>query len=1060
MFEFALQLIEKEKKERTGVLDLGNCGLSRLPEELFRCEWLEALNLGHYIDFDNRKKVWKISNNGGSRNVITKLPSELGCLSRLKKLTVVGLGIQEINGIESLPDLATLDLSRNEIKCCGFLKEQKALEYLSLSYNKISDGKVIENLTNLKSLDIAGNLIHDFSFLQHLVDLSALYLGGSKAANHIFFGNQNNLTGSFLGQSPSLERRPLGGYTHSSFLHPDLIEIKDYGFLENIQNLKLLDLSYNKLTNIDFLESLNSLISLDLTSNEISDVKVLEKFGRLTELYLGYNKITDIQALENLTSLTELHLNSNEISNIGPLEKLKRLHFLNVSHNQITSISGFQKWTDLISLEAAFNEITNIAPSQNVTKLKSLYLESNHISDIRFLMRLTSLRNLSLRNNVVIDIRPLRDLTNLVSLDLSYNKIKEIPSLGNLNSLTKLNLSSNQITDVSPLKEIITKGIPLTLNQHETFARINLFENPISTPPIEIVNMGNKAVTRYFADLKEQGKDFLFEAKLLIVGEGESGKTTLAWKLKDINAQMPHKEHDRTQGIEVRPLDIKNISFAEKPFRMNVWDFGGQEIYHATHQFFLTKRSLYVLLNNTRNNLTDFNHWLQMIGLFSENSPVIIVQNEVAATPTDLDLRGLQQYFDNILKVHVTDLSKKDDRLEKLIRDICFQVQQLNHVGIELPKQWVKIRQALEKVSLIKPYISDKEFYQICYINLITTKNQIKRLASLLHDLGVFLFFYKDPILKHTVILQNNWVTQGVYKVLDNRKIKNQNGHFSYSDAITIWDNTEFEGMHDELLQLMAKFELCYRIPYSKPTRYVCPQLLPVEKPKYQWSLKDNLIIVYEYDFMPKGMMAHLIVRLYRYIKDIYNLAWRNGCIFTFENTNAQVIETYGRKKMEIRIKGSHCARLSTIILKEIDELNASFSNLKFSKKVPCNCSKCIGGTTPHFYDYTDLMRRKEYRKETVECTFSFELVSVEQILEGIFERGPAWIDSIPDLLKKGKIEEALVLIEKDHPEDAILLLQRYRKGLRDQRNGVIIRENWEAIRNQISASILKISRR
>ncbi|WP_347242416.1 hypothetical protein [Nostoc sp. FACHB-888] len=29
-----------------------------------------------------------------------------------------------------------------------------------------------------------------------------------------------------------------------------------------------------------------------------------------------------------------------------------------------------------------------------------------------------------------------------------------------------------------------------------------------------------------------------------------------------------------------------------REFRVNIWDFGGQEIYHATHQFFLTRRSL------------------------------------------------------------------------------------------------------------------------------------------------------------------------------------------------------------------------------------------------------------------------------------------------------------------------------------------------------------------------------------------------------------------------------------------------------------------------------------
>jgi internalin A len=33
---------------------------------------------------------------------------------------------------------------------------------------------------------------------------------------------------------------------------------------------------------------------------------------------------------------------------------------------------------------------------------------------------------------------------------------------------------------------------------------------------------------------------------------------------------------------------------------LNVWDFGGQEIMHATHQFFLTRRSLYLLVLSGR----------------------------------------------------------------------------------------------------------------------------------------------------------------------------------------------------------------------------------------------------------------------------------------------------------------------------------------------------------------------------------------------------------------------------------------------------------------------------
>lgn len=39
MSELAQQLIEREKRERTGTLDLGNCGLTELPN-LSQLDWL------------------------------------------------------------------------------------------------------------------------------------------------------------------------------------------------------------------------------------------------------------------------------------------------------------------------------------------------------------------------------------------------------------------------------------------------------------------------------------------------------------------------------------------------------------------------------------------------------------------------------------------------------------------------------------------------------------------------------------------------------------------------------------------------------------------------------------------------------------------------------------------------------------------------------------------------------------------------------------------------------------------------------------------------------------
>jgi len=590
---------------------------------------------------------------------------------------------------------------------------------------------------------------------------------------------------------------------------------------------------------------------------------------------------------------------------------------------------------------------------------------------------------------------------------------------------------------------------------------MNLYGNPITSPPIETIAQGNRAVIKYFEDLAQQGKDYLYEAKLLIIGDGGAGKTSLAWKMKDLTTSMPEEGNDRTKGIDIQALPIQNRQNKDKPFLMNVWDFGGQGYYHSTHQFFLTKRSLYVIVNNTRINKTDFNHWLQTVSLFSENSPVIIVENEVGAAKSELDLRGLQQHFDNILYVRAADISNTiDGRLQKLIADIKMDVQRLPHVGSELPKQWVKIREELAEVSTKEAHISDKDFYKICRKHQITKKDALQRLGDLFHDLGIFLHFRTDEVLKRTVILQNTWATKGVYEILDSELVRNQKGYFTIKQAETIWDNTEFEDMHHELVRLMTKFELCYRIPYThEPIAYISPNLLPTEKPAYEWKNHQNLIIYYQYEFMPKGLLGRLIVRLHRHIKDIQKMAWRNGCVFAYEGTEAQVVETYGHKKLEIRVRGKHCVRLSSIIIREIDELNAGFKRIKVKKQFPCNCPTCKKSDQPHFYDYDNLMNRKARKKRTVECDKSFEDISVLQVLDGVYDAQAAKELSVKELVAKGAIWEAIDVFEQQHPDEGILLLARYNNAQISHRTGTMSSSDWSVEQQKIGLSLLEFSK-
>ncbi|WP_353572982.1 hypothetical protein [Candidatus Albibeggiatoa sp. nov. BB20] len=82
----------------------------------------------------------------------------------------------------------------------------------------------------------------------------------------------------------------------------------------------------------------------------------------------------------------------------------------------------------------------------------------------------------------------------------------------------------------------------------------------------------------------------------------------------------------RPQGIDI--LKYQFPINENKQFIAHIWDFGGQEIYHSTHQFFLTKRSLYVLVADTRKEDVRFEYWLQIIELLADDSPIIIIKNE------------------------------------------------------------------------------------------------------------------------------------------------------------------------------------------------------------------------------------------------------------------------------------------------------------------------------------------------------------------------------------------------------------------------------------------------
>ena len=402
----------------------------------------------------------------------------------------------------------------------------------------------------------------------------------------------------------------------------------------------------------------------------------------------------------------------------------------------------------------------------------------DHIPDAVF--ELTQLKKLYLSNNQLTDLpESISNLNNLIGLYLRFNRLTDLPeSFGDLSNLIGMDLSNNRLI-----------SLPESFGELANLTELNLSENSLTIPPLEVINKGTKAIKEYFQQLEKEGGDYIYEAKLLILGEAGAGKTTLAKKINNPDYELQQDEKS-TEGIDVVKWSFY-LPDKEREFKVNIWDFGGQEIYHATHQFFLTKRSLYTLVADTRKEDTDFYYWLNIVELLSDKSPLLIIKNEKQDRQREINERALRGQFINLKETLATNLATNRG-LEAIITKIKYYIQNLPHIQETLPKTWVTVRQALENDT--RNYISLQEYFDICQANGFTRLEDKLQLSGYLHDLGVCLHFQdkeESPLYK-TVILKPEWGTYAVYKVLDNNRVIDNQGHFTRNDLKNIWQEEKY----------------------------------------------------------------------------------------------------------------------------------------------------------------------------------------------------------------------------------------------------------------------------
>jgi internalin A len=603
-------------------------------------------------------------------------------------------------------------------------------------------------------------------------------------------------------------------------------------------------------------------------------------------------------------------------------------------------------------------------------------------------------------------------------LNLSLNKLTILPpEIGQLIKLTRLDLSYNQLSSLPP-----------EICQLPYLEEIHLKGNPLTSPPYEIALKGIEAIREYFnafqnntqiisssleiplfdinATLTVEEAHPLNEAKIILIGDGASGKTSLTKRL--ISNEFDPLE-PVTHGIRITPWPVES---GGRQIKANIWDFGGQEIMHATHQFFLSKRSLYVIVLDGRKD-EQAEYWLRHVSAFGGDSPVLIVLNKQDENcGFDLNRAHLLRKYPAVKGFYSTSC-KKDTGIGEFRAALLTALAQVPLLETRWPKSWFLVKERLEQMP--EPYISCDEYESYCKEAGIAERQSQEVLVEFLNDLGVAVHF-KELELDDTHVLNPLWLTNGAYRLVTADQTALQGGVLEKADLRALLKKRSAEdydypgSRHRYLLALMRKFELCYELNNEA---VLIPQLLPVKEPDFTFDESASLRFVLHYPhFLPPSVFPRFLVRVHKDIKA--DLRWRTGVVLVNEEFGAEALVSADNetRQVSIFVKGSQRKDYFAVLLLFFREINNSFEQLAVNELVPMPDAPEV------MADYASLL---EYVKNNIDQYIppgSKKVYSVKELLGLVqFSKQDSGQEKIFDALER--IEGRQIEDEKSFTEKA-----------------------------------------
>ncbi|MBP3956243.1 hypothetical protein J8F10_13215 [Gemmata sp. G18] len=738
-------------------------------------------------------------------------------------------------------------------------------------------------------------------------------------------------------------------------------------------------------------DKLPALIALNLTwCKQVTDagVKALaDKLPALTTLDLAYcDQVTDagVKALaDKLPALTVLNLNAcDRVTDAGVkalADKLPALTVLNLNACDQVTDAGVKALADKLPALTALN----LAYCDQVTDAGVKALADK-------LPALTALNLNRCKQVTDAGVKAIADeLTVLTTLNLAgCDKVTVLPrSIARLRDLELLDLRGTRLV-----------SLPFALRELPRLCFLDVSNIPTLELPDELTrNTRNpRAILDHYFRGRDEGQRTLNEAKLILVGNEAVGKTSL---VNFLVTNKPCKDTPKTPGVEivegvdVKGWDVNRDAAGGAPLRLNVWDFGGQQVLYETHQFFLTARSLYlVVLSARKENETEQEAhligWLRSIRARTiEDVPVIVVVNKSEGQQAlQIDEDRLKREFPVIKRFVRTSCRAefKGRGIDELRRAVVEVIRaELPHVRDQFPQSYFNVKEELAKTARLASILNTRTFRNKCRAQKITDRREQKNLLELLDRIGVVVK-YDD-----TTLLDPNWLTTAVYRVLTHPDVVAAGGEFAVSALGALLAGLAPKDYPPErwpfIAEMMERFGLSFRLP-APADHYLVPNQFHVAEPALPgWDAPGLLRFRYEYRHPPaRGLLPRFVVFAHRHLTRP-RIAWLNGVVLGIQGCEVLVKMEPHERRLEITVRGPELVRRSALaVVREhfaaVHDLNKLAPGADVFARIPVE----IPGAPGAAFDFEFLETCERTNVPRVPCPGTSVLFSVRELLAGV----------------------------------------------------------------------------